>query len=65
MCLVYDPVDTKEISNGHITLDWQCEFCKLGHSRSPFFFFWKYYLTKKAYLEDSYEHPNSITKGKL
>lgn len=45
-----------------------------------FLFFWKYYLTKKFYLEketthtqvtgqgdleDSYEHSNSIVKGKL
>ena len=46
-------MDTKEISNGHVTLDWQCEFCKLLAtptyvSFSFFFFSWKYRLTKKA-----------------
>lgn len=41
------------LMGGHVTLDWQCEFCKLLAtptcvSFSFFFFSWKYRLTKKA-----------------
>ena len=28
ICLVYDLRDTKDISSGHISLDWQFEFCR-------------------------------------
>ena len=28
ICVVYDLRDTKDISSGHISLDWQCEFCR-------------------------------------
>ena len=28
ICLAYDLRDTKDISSGHISLDWQCEFCR-------------------------------------
>lgn len=71
--LVYDPLDTKEISNGHVTLDRECESEKLLATPSyiSFFFSGKICLTEKASgtgrgdVEDSDGHPNSTTRGTL